>query len=181
MSLTGNRQFTSIYLSCRSALARAVSKIVGRNEVEDILQETFVRSYEADHQGEIRHARAFLLRTATNLALNHVSRSEYRTTGKLDDLPLDETPACNNPSPDKQLESNQQWLLFCRAVDNLPLQCRRVFVMRKVYGMSQQEIAKKLRVSESTVEKHVAKGLLLCREQLANVAQGRDAKREASA
>ena len=40
------------------------------------------------------------------------------------------------------------------AVRQLPEQCRRVFVLKKVYGYSQREIAKELSLSESTVEKH---------------------------
>jgi len=35
-------------------------------------------------------------------------------------------------------------------------------VLKKVYGLSQKEIAEYLGISQSTVEKHVAKGLLMC-------------------
>ncbi len=49
-----------------------------------------------------------------------------------------------------------------------PTQCRRVFVLKKIYGLSQEEIAAELGIAQSTVEKHIAKGLLLCREAHAN-------------
>jgi RNA polymerase sigma factor (sigma-70 family) len=166
MSAAGRQQLTSIYLACRGALSRVVGKIVDRSEVEDILQEAYVRSYEAGHRHEINDARAFLMRTATNLALNHIARSEYRTTGKLEDLTSQDMLVSNLPSLDRQVESDQRLLAFCRAVDNLPPQCRRVFISKKVYGLSQQAIARELGITESTVEKHIAKGLLLCREQL---------------
>jgi RNA polymerase sigma-70 factor (ECF subfamily) len=51
-------------------------------------------------------------------------------------------------------------------VDRLPPLCRRVFVLRKVYKLSHTEIAEVLGVSHSTIEKHVAKGLLRCRDYL---------------
>ncbi|MGH8200295.1 MAG: RNA polymerase sigma factor [Steroidobacteraceae bacterium] len=51
-------------------------------------------------------------------------------------------------------------------MDSLPPLCRRVFVLRKVYQLSHAEIAQVLGVSHSTIEKHVAKGLLRCRDQL---------------
>src|SRR5205809_15602 len=55
---------------------------------------------------------------------------------------------------------------FCRAVDSLPPVCRRACVLRKVYRLSQVEIGAVLGVSENTVEKHVAKGLVRCRDYL---------------
>jgi len=51
-------------------------------------------------------------------------------------------------------------------VRSLPLQCRRAFVLKKVYGYSYSEIAQKLQISEKTVEKHISKGLTLCRSHL---------------
>jgi RNA polymerase sigma-70 factor (ECF subfamily) len=41
-----------------------------------------------------------------------------------------------------------------------------VFVLRKVHKLSHAEIAQVLGVSHSTIEKHVAKGLMRCREYL---------------
>jgi len=58
--------------------------------------------------------------------------------------------------------SNEEFGRFCDAVRQLPVQCRRVFVLKKVYGHSQQEIANQLGIAENTVEKHIAKGMALC-------------------
>lgn len=159
-------KLASTYLGIRRVLARTVARIVKRTDVEDILQEAFVRSYEAGQRSDIRDARAFLMRTATNLALNHIARREHQTTGPLEDLAADEMPAAMEVPLEAQIDSDRQFLAFCRAVGGLPEQCRRAFIMRKIYGMSQQEIAAELCISESTVEKHIAKGLLLCRERL---------------
>lgn len=156
----------SIYLSCRGLLARAVRRIVRPHDVEDILQEAFMRSFEAEHQMPIRDARAFLLRTATNLALNHVARAEYRRTAPLEGLDEATTIDATVPLPDQQADAEQRFLAFCRVVGSFPEQCQRVFVLKKVYGLSQEEIAVRLGISTSTVEKHIARGLLLCRERL---------------
>jgi len=51
---------------------------------------------------------------------------------------------------------------FCEAIRLLPVQCRKVFVLKKVYGYSQREIAAQLNLSESTVEKHIATGMKRC-------------------
>ncbi len=156
----------SMYLACKGMLARAVRRIVDRNDVEDVLQEAFVRSFEAEGRHDIRDARAFLLRTARNVALDHVTSARYLRTGSLDSL--DEEYFIDEALPvEAQVDSEQRFLAFCEAVGSLPEQCRRVFVLRKVYGLSQQEIAMRLGIAQSTVEKHIARGLLLCSERMA--------------
>ncbi|MET0533730.1 MAG: sigma-70 family RNA polymerase sigma factor, partial [Steroidobacter sp.] len=107
----------------------------------------------------------FLYRTARNLALDHIKRSESRTTVSLegDDAERDDHEALQSGLDIyEQLAAKQEFEIFCAAVQQLPLQCRRVFVLRKVYGYSQREIAQTLEISESTVEKHIAYGIKRC-------------------
>jgi RNA polymerase sigma-70 factor (ECF subfamily) len=166
----------SIYLACRSLMAGVVRRIVRRHDVEDILQEAFVRSFEAENRQTIHDARAFLLRTARNLALDHVTRAAYRRTGSLDGL--DEEHSIDDAAPpDAQVDAEQRFLLFCQAVGSLPEQCRRVFVLKKIYGMSHEEIAARLGIAPSTIEKHIAKGLLLCHQHMTSTARGDAASR----
>jgi RNA polymerase sigma-70 factor (ECF subfamily) len=51
---------------------------------------------------------------------------------------------------------------FCRSTRALPRQCRRAFLLRKVYGLSQREVATRLGVTEGTIEKHIAKAMFEC-------------------
>jgi RNA polymerase sigma-70 factor (ECF subfamily) len=152
---------TEVFAGLRQRIARLVSRVVQPADIEDIVQEAFVRSFEAERSHRIEHPRAFLLKTAWNLALNHASGADRRLVESLEALPgagaLD-----SGESIEAQAEARERLLLFCRAVRELPLQCRRAFLLKKVYGMSQRDIAEYLGISESTVEKHVAKGLLRC-------------------
>ncbi len=64
------------------------------------------------------------------------------------------------------VDLHRRFEAFCAAVDSLPPLCRRVFVLRKVYQLSHEEIAEVMGLSRSTIEKHVAKGLIRCRDRL---------------
>lgn len=150
------------FLRCKAGLRRAVARIVKPHDIDDILQETFIRACAAADRTEIRHPRSFMLKTARNLALNHITSAYSRST-QLEDFSVSDVSPVTE-SLETELESQERFLGFCRAVRSLPPQCRRVFVLRKVYGLSQQEIAEYLEISESTVEKHVVKGLLVCRQ-----------------
>jgi RNA polymerase sigma factor (sigma-70 family) len=149
------------YIKCRSQLIKVISDIVHSDDIEDIVQETFVKSYEAELKQKITYERTYMLTTAKNLALNHVSRASARKNQSLYDmksLPSDLT----SKSLESQVESKERFLHFCRATDTLSVEVKRVFLLKKVYSMSQKEIAEYIGLSESTVEKHVAKGLLQC-------------------
>ena len=62
----------------------------------------------------------------------------------------------------------QQKLGFhCAAVASLPPKCRKVYLLRKVYGMSYKDIAATLKISDSTVEAHISKGYARCDEYVA--------------
>ncbi len=171
--MTRKSTLTVTYLKYRSRLMRAVGAIVPSEDIEDIVQETFVKSYEANLKQEIRYERTYMLKTARNLALNHVTRAEHVQSQQIDDmdaLPHDLV----GYTLEKNVESKERFLNFCRATDTLSADVKRVFLLKKVYGKSQREIAELLGLSESTVEKHVAKGLLLCSRYLKELSQQRE-------
>lgn len=144
---------------------RAVSRLVPPKEIEDIVQETYVRICAVKTSEQILHPRSFLYRTAKNLALDHLKRAETRTNVSMEDdginLDSDHDDTDQVYSRVSAMEDFEQ---FCEAVRHLPLQCRKAFVLKKVYGYSQKEIAEHLNISENTVEKHIAMGLSRCRQ-----------------
>lgn len=156
----------TLYLNLRSSLARAVTRLVPPREVEDIVQETYVRVCQIERSGgEIDEPRAFMYKVARNLALDHLKRADNRLVDGLDEEGSPTTTREWELFADQTFEqaaSDEEFSLFCKAVRNLPQQCRRVFVLKKVYGFSQREIASQLNISENTVEKHVATGIKRC-------------------
>ncbi|WP_346838441.1 sigma-70 family RNA polymerase sigma factor [Microbulbifer sp. SAOS-129_SWC] len=161
--MANDEALADIFMRVRGSLARLVSSIAPPREIEDIVQETYVRVCQAARQGAIEQPRSFMLRTARNLALDYVKRSESRLSVSLDeelDLGMDLGPATDHTY--EVVASREEFAHFCEAVRQLPVQCRRVFVLKKVYGYSQREIARELDISESTVEKHIATGIKRC-------------------
>lgn len=156
----------STFLLCRDNLTRVLRGYLLPQDVDDVMQEAFLRFFRASGREVIRFPKAFLAKTATNLALNHIKNAHYARTCNIEDNSRVEVSLT---SDDLEAEAcrDERFALFCRAVAQLPPQCRQVFLLKKVYGLSQREIARKLDISESTVEKHVAKGLLLCRNFMA--------------
>lgn len=156
------------YLSLRAGLARAVRRIVPPKDVDDIVQETYLRVCQLVATKNIRTPRSFLFTTARNLALDHVKSAEFRLCVSPEDSEDRQGPGIDDPGDETfhLVASNEEFARFCEAVRNLPMQCRRAFVLRKVYGYSQRQIARQMRLSESTVEKHIAEGIRRCRQHL---------------
>ena len=154
---------SSVFISIQSKLARVVSKIVPPKDIEDIVQETYVRVCQVEKGTTIYHPKSFLLQTAKNLALDYVKRAEVKLTTSVDgdELNFTEDDRWQDEVYD-HVASKKEFASFCEAIRQLPVQCRRVFVLKKVYGYTQKEIASSLNISESTVEKHIAVGMKRC-------------------
>lgn len=155
---------TDVFLSMRRKLSGVASRIVPPKEVEDIVQETYVRLCQVKNKEEIKEVRSFMMKTARNLALDHVKRSESRLADSTEDFESPELGLADEfyDQTYDEVASKEEFATFCEAVRSLPVQCRRVFVLKKVYGYSQREISEELGISENTVEKHVAAGVKKC-------------------
>lgn len=167
-ALSSKGLMTEIFLACRAQLARVVSRIVPPHEIEDIVQETYVRVCQYNSRNDIGEPKALMLSVARNLALDHVKRAEYRLTSAFATEADLESVLARHAVDDayRAVASNEEFSRFCDAVRQLPVQCRRVFVLKKVYGHTQRQIAAELGIAESTVEKHIASGMQHCRRYL---------------
>ena len=161
-AMVNERRLFDLYMAMRSALVRSVNGIVPPKDVEDIVQETYVRVFQISGAKEIRSPRSFMLRTARNLALDYAKRAETRLAYSMEDM--DETIFSSDI--DGTLEKvcvNEEFSIFCAAVRELPTQCRRAFVLKKVYGYTQREIAHEMQINEKTVEGHIGNGITRCK------------------
>ncbi len=152
-------KLSTIFVNYTNNLRRYISRFVSPNDIDDIVQETFVRSYEADLKQKIKYPKSYMLKTAKNIALNQNAKWDNKYNDSIEDF-IESPVELISSSFEDDFESKERFLLFCRATEQLSAQVRKCFILKKVYGLSQKEIAQYLNISESTVEKHVAKGLL---------------------
>ncbi len=163
-------RFSDTFIALRGRLARLVMGIVPPKEVEDIVQETYVRVCQIENKDAVREPRSFLFRTARNLALDHVKRAESRLTAGTD--AIDELPdsvfmsSSEVDSTYTQVVSDEEFVLFCEAVRELPKQCRRAFILKKVYGYTLKEIMAEMGIGQPTVETHIVNGTKKCVQYL---------------
>lgn len=144
-----------------AALKRFVARLISPQDVDDVMQEAFLRAYRAEGDKPIEQAKSYLFRVAKNVALNQLRQKTRKPTDYLEDLSVGLQLGDEFTLEDEVL-AQEKLGVHCAAVAALPPKCRRVYLMRKVYGMSYKEIAQTLGVSINTVEAHMEKGFSRC-------------------
>jgi RNA polymerase sigma factor (sigma-70 family) len=132
-------------------------------EVDDLVQEAYERMLQAHDDGTVVAPKAFLYHTARNLALNQIRHRGY--THPVESENIDVSGALDAGAGVRESVSRAEdiQLLIC-AIQSLPSRCRQIFTLRKIYGLSQKEIASRLGISEHTVEVQGAIGIRKCSE-----------------
>lgn len=146
-----------LYRSHVAWLRRALGyRLGGQIDVDDVVQDTYVRATRYNDDAALLYPKALLLRIALNIA-----RDEIRRDARIpaNDLAL---------SRDIAVEGDQEYLLALkRTVLSLPPDLRCVFLLSRFSAMTNLQIAEHLGVSVKTVEYRMRKALLLCSERLA--------------
>lgn len=141
-------------------------RLVGdRHAAADLTQESYARVLALQQGGQaVLDGRALLYRTARNLVVDRHRRAAVRRHDALEDLAEDDHPSAPpRTQPDEALASRQDARACLAAIEALPPRCREAFVLHVFDELSQAQVAERMGISVSMVEKHVARGLLACR------------------
>ncbi len=152
------------YLEKRADLVRFFSlRLKSTEAAEDLVQDIFVRISELD-DGHVSNPAAYLYRVGWNMMLDrlrHQRRAAVRDddwsnahhTKVANEAVVDTTPA------DDMVAARQKLAKIAKALEDLPQQTQRVFRLHKFEGLAHAEVALKLGISRSAVEKHVSAAL----------------------
>lgn len=142
------------------------SKFTSEVDHDDIVQEAFLRLLQAREEDKLESPKAFLFAIARNLAVDRMRR---RQVARAEPLASEVVDLFFDDGVDvaETVARNQELELLTEAIQSLPDRCRQVFTLRKVYGLSQSEIAKTLGISEHTASAQLTIGLHKCTAYLA--------------
>ncbi len=132
----------------------------GPDEADDLIQEAFLRLQEYRRSREVREPEAFMVRTVQNLVVDdYRARARHGVQLAAEDQGYRLVDPA--PRPDEVLASQQRLQHLRRGLESLAPRTREVLLLFKVDGLSQTQIAARLDITVSAVEKHVAKAALL--------------------
>lgn len=135
------------------------------SDIVDLRQEIYIRVYEAAKHSLPNNTPAFVFTIARNLIFDQIRRKKVIAFDAITDFESLQL-AFEEPSVEDRFSSRKELRELQAALKILPERCRRVFELRKIYGYSQREVAQKLGIAESTIEKQLSKGIRLIADAL---------------
>jgi RNA polymerase sigma-70 factor (ECF subfamily) len=158
------RDLMRLFEEMAPGLRRYLSRFGSAISADDVAQDAFAR-LAAAKPGSIEAPRAWLFRTAHNIALNELKRQKIAATDAVGDIASLEHP-CERPSPEEVLERSDEAERLRAIMQLLPERQRQALVLFKVEGLSHKEIGLRLGVSHRTVERYIADAIAFCYEYL---------------
>jgi len=158
------RDFAALYRTTLAPLRRYLARLLGNTtEAQDVAHDAYLRVYPVIGRKSAERPEALLYVTARRLAINRLKR---RGISPISSDPLGPDAAAAAPSVEDQVMARQELGLLEHAIAQLPEGCRAVLLLRKIELLSHREIADRLGIAVSTVEKQHARALRLLRAAL---------------
>jgi len=150
---------TLLFNKYRTSVHRYLTRLVPFDDAAELVQETYFRLLRHGELVRVEAmARAFLFQTAANLARDlRRRRASHRADQhvQLDDHDVAE----EHQGPDEHLAGEQARALIERAIANLPLDTRTVFLLHRFRDLSYPQIAQITRLSARTVARKMAEAI----------------------
>lgn len=154
-------EWTSVFSRVKYALRKLGRS---RHDAEDIVQEAYVRLVRYGAVNAVKKPEAFLMRIALNLSKDAFrARAHHGIEVQLDDAAIVDTA----PTLEDVMFARERFDHLLECLDTLPEKTRAIFLAHRIDGMSYQRIALDHGLSVSSVEKHIAKALLLLSDGMA--------------
>lgn len=143
----------------KSALKYFISGyLINSQDVDDVCQETFLRTYKSSLKKEVQKPKSFMFKIAKNLIISDFRRASTQLNEYVEDIDLVDSKI-DLDNLESNLLAQEKLGVMCEAIASLPNKCRQVIVMRKVYGLATKDIAKRMNISTITVSNYITKGM----------------------
>ena len=158
------RDLASLYRATLSPLRRYLTRLLGNTtEAQDVAHDAYMRVFPDGEKTTADQPEAVLYTTARRLAINRLKR---RSISPFSPNEMPAESASSSPGVAQQVMARQELRMLEQAIRELPEGCRAVLLLRKVELLSHREIAERLGIAVSTVEKQHARALRLLRAAL---------------
>ncbi|MFT5813174.1 MAG: RNA polymerase sigma-70 factor (family 1) [Psychroserpens sp.] len=155
-----------LMLETKATLYASISKLLDKEDAEDVLQEAYLKVYEAKKSGlQHENYKAFLFKVARNSALSRLRHKKVINHSLKTVHDVNANRFSHITNEDKICKEQESELLYL-AINDLPPICRQVFVLRKFKNKPHSEIAIMLNISKKTVENHITKAVKHCRDSI---------------
>ena len=128
------------------------------SEIPDLRQEAYTRVYEAARKGLPVQAKPFVMTTVRNLLIDRIRRSRIVSIEAMADVEQVVAQA-DEVTPERHLGARDELRRLQLGLQKLPIKCRQIVELRKIYGLSQREVATRLGITEDTVERQTLLGM----------------------
>lgn len=145
--------------------AKLLRQGVSREDVDDVVQDAYLAISRLDGVAHIEHPRAYFFTVVRNALLQRLRRERVV---RIDSLSEALAVADDAPNPERQSTSRMELERVRRIIEALPPRCREIFVLRRIQGVPQREIALRLGVTEKVVEAQAIRGLKLIMNEIRN-------------
>lgn len=152
--------FETLFRLYYQALCSHALRFVYTKEVaEDIVGEVFYQLWKTGSYATVQHTyRTYLYAAVRNRAYNYL-RDELTGHRRPESLDQFDDATGQAETPQTLIEYDETVQRIEQAIQTLPPQCQRVFLMSRFEGRRNQEIADELGLALKTVEAHMARAL----------------------
>jgi RNA polymerase sigma-70 factor (ECF subfamily) len=147
-------------------LRRYFSKRVAAGDIDDLVQEVFVRMQAHSAGPSIEHLDRYLFTVAASVLTDQARRRAVRHASAHESLEESHHPT-EERTPERVLLDREALDLMVAAISDLPARTRDVFVLHRFEEMTCSSIAAHLGIGVSAVEKHIMKALKFLHSRLA--------------
>nr|WP_298097252.1 sigma-70 family RNA polymerase sigma factor [uncultured Shinella sp.] len=141
---------------------RFAARLVGdRDGGEEVVQNAWLRMSARQNTTPIEHPKTYLFAATRNAAVDFTLRRQREWSRRVDFDALTDADLADGTLV--AYEQRRQLARLAVYLNELPQACRQAFIMNKLEGYSHPEIAERLGISVSMVEKHMVRALIHCR------------------